>query len=136
MCEGKIDVGLTLPPLNTKRVVVGDSWFTRRLSSIPKGPARPSETHMNLGYFSTLAFKVLPTRLPGRTPKSKFQRAAQVTFVAIEADETSLPYGGDCTTIGEAVIQEIIPMKHRNAKFISTQTAQDGGYGWSTLSRS
>jgi hypothetical protein len=32
--------------------------------------------------------------------------------------------------------QEIIAMKHRNAKFISNLTAQDGGYGWSTLSRS
>ena len=32
--------------------------------------------------------------------------------------------------------QEIMAMKHRNAKFISNQTAQDGGYGWSTLSQS
>jgi hypothetical protein len=42
----------------------------------------------SFGCFSTLAFKLLPAGLPGRTPKSEFQRAAQMASVAIQAAGT------------------------------------------------
>jgi hypothetical protein len=35
----------------------------------------------SLGVFSTSAFKLLPTELPGGTPKSEFQRAATDGFL-------------------------------------------------------
>jgi hypothetical protein len=51
------------------------------MGTIPKDLPGPGEPRMALGCFSTSAFKLLLGGLPAETPKSEFQRAAQVTSV-------------------------------------------------------